>query len=75
MDNDSYITLWNICEANERANGKRKPVHPDWEKEMKIIRRTHICSVCKKYPGDRHYSFGTNINGRYHCFECIPIDN
>ena len=42
MDNDSYITLWNICEANDRANGKRKPVHPDWEKEMKIIRRTHI---------------------------------
>lgn len=75
MDNDSYITLWNICEANDRANGKRKPVHPDWEKEMKIIRRTHICCVCKKYPGDLQYSFGMNINGGYHCFECIPIDN
>ena len=73
MDNDSYITLWNICEANERRNGKRKPVHPDWEKEMKIIRRTHICCVCRKYPGDLNYSFGVKINGRYHCFECIPI--
>ena len=34
MDNDSYITIWNICEANDMANGKRKrkPVNPEWEK-------------------------------------------
>ena len=74
MDNDSYITIWNICEANDRANGKHKPVNPEWEKEMKIIRRTHICVKCRKYPGDRCYSFGLRINGSYHCFECIPVD-
>ena len=74
MNNDSYITIWNICEANDRVNGKRKPVNPEWEKEMKIIRRTHICVKCRKYPGDLNYSFGLKINGSYHCFECIPID-
>ena len=73
MDNDSYITLWNICEANDRANGKRKPVNKEWENEMKKIRRTHICHFCKKYPGDLQYSFGLFKDGVYCCFDCIPI--
>tara|TARA_B100000902_G_C26863656_1_gene694223 strand:- start:319 stop:543 length:225 start_codon:yes stop_codon:yes gene_type:complete len=71
-DNDKYITVWNIYQASNK--NKSKPVNPEWEKEMKIIRRTHICVFCRKYPGDSNWMFGEKIRGSYHCFECIPIN-
>ena len=67
IDNSSYITLWEIANAN---NKYKKTKNPQWEKEMKQIRRTHVCHKCKKYPGDRNYTFGVRKEGRYLCFEC-----
>lgn len=50
---------------------KQKKKDPNYQKMMAHIRRTHICYVCKKYPGDDDYTFGTwDSVRRYKCFNC-----
>lgn len=49
---------------------KQQKKDPNYQKMMARIRRTHICSICQKYPGDADYLFGTKINGNYKCFDC-----
>jgi hypothetical protein len=49
---------------------KQQKKDPNYQKMMAPIRRTHICCVCNKYPGDGDYMFGTWQGGRYKCFDC-----
>ncbi len=67
IDNAGYITIWQINEANSNI---RYNTNSDWNREMEKIRRTHICHLCKKYPGDQHFSFGKWNNNKYCCFNC-----
>ena len=36
------------------AKRKRKKKDKNYQKLMAPIRRTHICCICMKYPGDDH---------------------
>jgi hypothetical protein len=52
----------------EREKHKKKD--PEYQKMMAPVRRTHICCVCKKYPGDSEFTLGIWENGKYKCFDC-----
>ena len=67
MDNSKYIDLYHI-QAGYGAPKKDKA----WHAAMRKIRSTHICIHCRKYPGDREYTWGNRDNwGAYTCFDCL----
>lgn len=64
--NSTYIDIFQ--RTNEQQ--KRQKKDPQYEQEMKKIRRKFICIKCRKYPGDNEWSFGCWDTGSYICFDC-----
>lgn len=68
MDNSKYIDLYHI----KNGYGSPPTEDPEWKAAMAKIRRTHICVRCRKYPGDKDYTFGNKDGcGVYTCFDCL----
>ena len=67
---EKYIDLWNI-----QVKPKIKKTK-EWHESMKKIRKSHICYICNKYPGDEEYIFGDWINEKqYLCLDCCLKKN
>lgn len=62
---DSY------CRQTYQEREKAQQKDQNYQKMMAPIRRTHICCICKKYPGDGDYLFGNWEKGQFKCFECL----
>jgi hypothetical protein len=67
--NAGVIDLWERQTHQERAIAKKKD--KNYQQMMDPIRKSHICSVCRKYPGDQDYLFGSWDGGKFKCFECL----
>lgn len=70
--NAGIIDIWQRQTSKEREQRINKTTF-DYQREMKKIRRTHICHHCRKYPGDGEYSMGLWEKNRYYCFDHIPL--
>jgi len=64
----TYIDIY-----QSHINKREKPKYKDQERidAMKRIRRTHICQLCLKYPGDSEWTFGIWEKNTYTCFDCL----
>ncbi len=67
--NASIIDIWQR-QTYEQTQARLNR-NEDYKREMKKVRRTHICAKCHKYPGDKEYTFGDWNNNIYTCFDCI----
>ena len=67
--NAGVIDSWFRQTQKEREAEKKKD--KNYQKLMAPIRRTHICCICMKYPGDDQYLFGTWEKGSFKCFDCL----
>lgn len=67
--NAGVIDSWTRQTYKEREVERKKD--KNYQKLMAPIRRTHICCVCRKYPGDDEWTFGTWDKHSYKCFYCF----
>lgn len=66
--NAGVIDSWSRQTQKQREAERKKD--KNYQKLMAPIRRTHICCICNKYPGDDEWTFGTWEKGSYKCFDC-----
>lgn len=66
--NASVIDSWASQTYKQRQTKLKHDTQ--YQREMKKVRASHICAVCKKYPGDAEYSFGDWKGHKYICFDC-----
>lgn len=67
--NAGVIGIWHTQTYQERQKQLKKD--KQYQKMMIPIRKTHICYICHKYPGDEDYMFGMWLEkGKYRCFDC-----
>ena len=69
--NASVIDSWSRQTYQQRA--KERKNDKNYQAIMAPIRKTHICYVCRKYPGDEDYMFGTWDKGHTNALIVVNI--
>ena len=67
--NAGVIDLWERQTHQERAIAKKKD--KNYQQMMDPIRKSHVCSVCRKYPEIKTIFSAVEMAGDFKCFECL----
>lgn len=67
--NAGVIDSWDRQTYQEKEKARKR--NPNYQKMMAPIRRSHICCLCKKYPGDSEYLFGNWEKAQFTCYNCL----